>query len=108
VLLDIVFSVDSVITAVGLTSELWIIATAVVLSFMRPFILRGAHRRFHPAPSGPENSGALFSDHDRHHDFHGGYAQARAQGLYLSAHGVCALFVEILQMRYERNRQQAE
>ena len=33
VLLDIVFSVDSVITAVGLTSELWIIITAVVLSF---------------------------------------------------------------------------
>lgn len=52
VLLDIVFSVDSVITAVGLTQELWIIVTAVVLSFVgilffaRPigdFILR------HPA-----------------------------------------------------------
>ncbi|MFZ0614292.1 MAG: hypothetical protein WAM73_18760 [Desulfobacterales bacterium] len=34
VLLDIVFSVDSVITAVGLTSEFWIIVTAVVLSFI--------------------------------------------------------------------------
>lgn len=33
VLLDIVFSVDSVITAVGLTNELWIIITAVLLSF---------------------------------------------------------------------------
>ena len=34
VLLDIVFSIDSVITAVGLTSELWIIINAVVLSFV--------------------------------------------------------------------------
>ncbi|MCZ6672263.1 MAG: TerC family protein [Verrucomicrobia bacterium] len=33
VLLDIVFSVDSVLTAVGLTRELWVITTAVVLSF---------------------------------------------------------------------------
>ncbi|MGE0085676.1 MAG: TerC family protein [Desulfococcaceae bacterium] len=33
VLLDIVFSVDSVITAVGLTSHIWIIITAVILSF---------------------------------------------------------------------------
>lgn len=33
VLLDIVFSIDSVITAVGMTKHLWVIITAVVLSF---------------------------------------------------------------------------
>jgi len=33
VLLDIIFSVDSVITAVGLTDQMWIIVTAVLLSF---------------------------------------------------------------------------
>ena len=33
VILDIVFSVDSVLTAVGLTRELWVIITAVILSF---------------------------------------------------------------------------
>jgi len=33
VLLDIVFSIDSVITAVGLTQQLWIIVIAVILSF---------------------------------------------------------------------------
>ncbi len=33
VLLDLVFSVDSVITAVGLTEKLWIIVIAVLLSF---------------------------------------------------------------------------
>lgn len=34
VVLDIVFSIDSVITAVGLTSEMWVIVTAVVVSFV--------------------------------------------------------------------------
>lgn len=33
VLLDIVFSIDSVITAVGLTDKVWIIISAVILSF---------------------------------------------------------------------------
>ena len=33
VLLDIVFSIDSVLTAIGLTRELWVIITAVILSF---------------------------------------------------------------------------
>lgn len=34
VMLDIVFSVDSVITAIGLTSHTWIIVGAVILSFI--------------------------------------------------------------------------
>ena len=34
VLLDIVFSVDSVITAIGLTDEVWVIVIAVILSFV--------------------------------------------------------------------------
>lgn len=33
VLLDIVFSIDSVITAIGLTQHLWVIITAVMVSF---------------------------------------------------------------------------
>ncbi|WP_320042192.1 TerC family protein [uncultured Desulfobacter sp.] len=33
VLLDIVFSIDSVITAIGLTDKIWVIITAVIASF---------------------------------------------------------------------------
>lgn len=33
IMLDIVFSIDSVITAVGMTRNLWVIATAVLVSF---------------------------------------------------------------------------
>lgn len=34
VMLDIVFSIDSVITAIGLTDETWVIITAVLFSFL--------------------------------------------------------------------------
>ncbi len=34
VLLDIVFSVDSVVTAIGLTDKLWIIVSSVIVSFV--------------------------------------------------------------------------
>ena len=43
VILDIVFSLDSVITAVGLTENRWVIIVAVILSFAKPigdFILK--------------------------------------------------------------------
>jgi predicted tellurium resistance membrane protein TerC len=33
VILDIVFSIDSVVTAIGLTSQLWVIISAVIVSF---------------------------------------------------------------------------
>lgn len=33
VLLDIVFSIDSVVTAIGLTNQLWVIVAAVIVSF---------------------------------------------------------------------------
>ncbi len=41
VLLDIVFSVDSVITAVGLTSKLWVIESAVIASFILVLFFAG-------------------------------------------------------------------
>jgi len=103
VLLDIVFSVDSVITAVGLTSELWIIVTAVVISFggllfyagpIGDFILR------HPtlkilALSFLITIGITIFMEGLHKHVPKAY-------IYLPMG--FALFVEILQMRYERNR----
>ena len=52
VLLDIVFSIDSVITAIGLTNQIWIIITAVVLSFVAILAFSGPIGNFimdHPA-----------------------------------------------------------
>jgi len=105
VLLDIVFSVDSVITAVGLTQKLWIIIAAVVLSFVgilffsRPigdFILR------HPALKILALSflitiGVTIFMEGMHKHVPKAY-------IYLPMG--FAIMVEMLQMRYDHNRRQ--
>lgn len=107
VLLDIVFSIDSVITAVGLTQKLWIIVSAVLVSFIgilffaRPvgeFILR------HPtlkilALSFLITIGVTIFMEGLHQHVPKGY-------IYLPMG--FALLVELLQMRYEHNRKRKE
>jgi predicted tellurium resistance membrane protein TerC len=46
VLLDIVFSFDSVITAVGMARELWVMATAVVIAVLIMLVASGPIMRF--------------------------------------------------------------
>jgi predicted tellurium resistance membrane protein TerC len=105
VLLDIVFSVDSVITAIGLTDKIWIIITAVLISFMGilafakqigEFILR------HPALKILALSflitiGITIFMEGLHKHVPKAY-------IYLPMG--FALFVEMLQLRYEHNRRQ--
>ncbi len=103
VLLDIVFSVDSVITAVGLTTELWIIITAVVLSFAGILFYAGPIGDFimrHPALKILALSflitiGVTIFMEGLHKHVPKAY-------IYLPMG--FALLVEILQMRYEHNR----
>ena len=45
-MLDIVFSIDSVITAVGLTDNLWVIYSSVIVSFVLVLIFSGAIAAF--------------------------------------------------------------
>ncbi|SPD75549.1 conserved membrane hypothetical protein [uncultured Desulfobacterium sp.] len=103
VLLDIVFSIDSVITAIGLTNKVWIIISAVILSFLgilgfsKPigeFIIR------HPALKILALSflitiGVTIFMEGMHQHVPKGY-------IYLPMG--FALVVEILQMRYEYNK----
>jgi predicted tellurium resistance membrane protein TerC len=107
VLLDIVFSVDSVITAVGLTSELWIIVTAVVVSFAGILFYAGPIGDFilrHPALKILALSflitiGITIFMEGLHKHVPKAY-------IYLPMG--FALFVEILQMRYEHNRRRKQ
>jgi predicted tellurium resistance membrane protein TerC len=46
ILLDIVFSLDSVITAVGMANELWVMITAVVIAVGIMMLSAGAISRF--------------------------------------------------------------
>ncbi|MGD9072750.1 MAG: hypothetical protein PVI69_13375 [Desulfobacterales bacterium] len=103
VLVDIVFSVDSVITAVGLSSELWIIITAVVLSFIvilfyaRPigeFILRHPSLKILALSFLITIGITIFME--------GLHKHVPKAYIYLPMG--FALLVEILQMRYEHNR----
>ncbi|MCB2203244.1 TerC family protein [bacterium] len=107
VLLDVVFSIDSVITAVGLTSEVWVIITAVVASFavilafaktIGDFILK------HPALkilalAFLVTIGVTIFLEGLHSDIPKAY-------IYLPMG--FALVVELLQMRYSYNRRRRE
>ena len=107
VLLDIVFSIDSVITAIGLTEEVWVIVTAVVVSFavilvfarrIGDFILR------HPALkilalAFLVTIGITIFMEGLHKDVPKAY-------IYLPMG--FALIVELLQMRYSHNRRRRE
>ena len=103
VLLDIVFSIDSVITAIGLTNEIWIIITAVVLSFVAILAFAGPIGEFimkHPALKILALSflitiGITIFMEGLHKHVPKAY-------IYLPMG--FALLVEMLQMRYEHNK----
>ncbi len=107
VMLDIVFSIDSVITAVGLTSNLWIIILAVVLSFVgilffaKPigeFILRHPALKILALSFLITIGVTLFME--------GMHKHVPKAYIYLPMG--FALFVEMLQMRYEHNRHKVQ
>lgn len=103
VLLDIVFSIDSVITAIGLTSEVWIIISSVILSFVAILFFAKPIGEFilqHPAIKILALSflitiGVTIFMEGLHKEVPKGY-------IYLPMG--FALLVEMLQMRYEYNR----
>jgi predicted tellurium resistance membrane protein TerC len=103
VLLDIVFSIDSVITAIGLTDKVWIIITSVITSFLailafaRPigdFILERPSLKI-LALSFLITIGVTIFIEGMHQHVPKAY-------IYLPMG--FALFVEILQLRYARNK----
>jgi len=105
VLLDIVFSIDSVITAVGLTDHVWIIVCAVILSFLLIMVYAGPVGEFiihHPAIKILALAFlitigvTLFME--------GMHKHVPKAYIYLPMG--FALMVELLQMRYEYNRRQ--
>ncbi len=102
VLMDIVFSIDSGITAVGLTDQVWVIICAVIISFVAILIVSKPVGNFiihHPALKILALSFlitigvTLFME--------GLHKHVPKAYIYLPMG--FALFVELLQMRYERN-----
>jgi predicted tellurium resistance membrane protein TerC len=102
VLMDIVFSIDSVITAIGLTNQVWVIISAVIISFVAILIISKPVGNFiihHPtlkilALSFLITIGVTLFMEGLHKHVPKAY-------IYLPMG--FALFVELLQMRYESN-----
>jgi predicted tellurium resistance membrane protein TerC len=106
-LLDVVFSIDSVITAVGLTDQLWIIVVAVVASFVailffaRPigdFILRNPALKILALSFLITIGVTIFME--------GMHKHVPKAYIYLPMG--FALGVELLQMRHEFNRRRKQ
>lgn len=103
VLLDIVFSIDSVITAIGLTNKIWIIVSSVLVSFAallffaRPigeFILKRPSLKILALSFLITIGITIFME--------GMHKHVPKAYIYLPMG--FALFVEILQLRYEHNQ----
>ena len=103
VLLDIVFSIDSVITAIGLTDKIWVIVSAVIVSFLAILAFANPIGTFiiqHPslkilALSFLITIGVTIFMEGMHKHVPKAY-------IYLPMG--FALFVELLQLRYEHNK----
>ena len=103
VLLDIVFSVDSVVTAIGLTDKIWIIISSVLVSFLvilifaKPigdFILQRPSLKILALSFLITIGITIFME--------GMHKHVPKAYIYLPMG--FALFVEILQLRYEQNK----
>ena len=90
-LLDIVFSLDSVITAIGMAEHLWVMITAVVLAVGVMMVSAKRHRRFRRAPPHGEDPCPQLPAPDRAGAAGRRIQPAHTQGIYLFCHGIFGL-----------------
>ena len=103
VLLDIIFSVDSVIPAVGLTDQMWIIVTAVLVSFAGILAFAKSIGDFILANPALKILALAFLVTIGVTIFIEGMGQHVEKGYIYLPMGF-ALVIELLQIRYEHNR----
>lgn len=103
VLLDIVFSVDSVITAIGLTDQVWVIVIAVILSFVGILIFAKPIGEFILANPALKILALSFLISIGITIFMEGFHKEVPKAYIYLPMGF-ALLVELLQMRYSKNK----
>ncbi len=103
VLLDIVFSIDSVVTAIGLTDKIWVIITAVILSFVVILIFAKPIGEFIIQRPSLKILALSFLITIGITIFMEGMHQHVPKAYIYLPMGF-ALFVEILQLRYDHNK----
>lgn len=103
VILDIVFSIDSVVTAIGLTDKVWIIITSVIVSFLAILAFAGPIGEFIIKKPTLKILALSFLITIGVTIFLEGLHQHVPKAYIYLPMGF-ALFVEILQLRYEKNK----
>ncbi len=107
VLLDIVFSVDSVITAIGLTDQVWVIVTAVIVSFVGVLIFAKPIGEFILENPALKILALSFLISIGITIFMEGFHKEVPKAYIYLPMGF-ALAVELLQMRYSRNKKKLD
>ncbi len=107
VLMDIVFSIDSVITAIGLTDKLWVIISAVIISFLAILIFAKPIGEFIIKRPSLKILALSFLITIGVTIFMEGMHQHVPKAYIYLPMGF-ALFVEILQQRYAHNKKKIE
>ncbi len=87
-LLDLVFSVDSIITAVGMTPHLPIMVVAVVVAVTVMLVRSQPACEFHREKSDDRHAGPGLPPDDRHDPYRRRHGLPRAEGLRLCGHGL--------------------
>ena len=97
-LLDIVFSLDSVITAVGMAESITVMVIAVVLAVGIMMVSAGTVSEFVQTPSHREGAGAQLPAADRHVAGRRGPGAAHPKG-YIYFAMAFSVFVEMINLR---------
>ena len=87
-LLDIVFSLDSVITAVGMVDELWVMVAAVIIAVAHHDAVGRADQRLRPPSSDRQDAGAQLPAPDRPVADRRGLRPSHPEGLHLLRDGL--------------------
>ena len=101
--LDIVFSLDSVITAIGMADNFGVMAAAVVLAVLVMLVAGRADQRVRRTPSDAEDAGAVVPAADRPLAHRRGLGQHISKGYIYFAMGF-SVFVEAINLRVRKGR----
>ena len=91
IVLDMVFSIDSIITAVGMVEELWVMYAAVVTTVVIMLFASKPISAFIPKTPFFQDTCAVFFDDDWRIPDCGGLPCGDSKGIYLLRNGVCVL-----------------
>ena len=103
-MIDLVFSIDSIITAIGLADDIEIMIAAVVIAMVVMYFAAGPGRRLHQAASDHQDAGAVIPAADRRRAGRRRLPLPHPARLYLLRHGALRRWSRCSTCSPRRNR----